>query len=194
MNQSNSNREASIQRAKKIATVLSSTPMTAAEINAALGESYTPLQIANAVKFISGVIFARTTRMTRNTKGLQVEKEYAAYYLEGPDAGAVSASQSAGRLQPDGGAPARRPAASKAEQQGQAQAIASVLTHTPMTVREINAALHSDYTALQVANAVKQIPDAGTCKVRRMTANIRGEKAERDYTAYFIHNEQRRNR
>ena len=105
MNQSNSNREASIQRAKKIATVLSSTPMTAAEINAALGESYTPLQIANAVKFISGVIFARTTRMTRNTKGLQVEKEYAAYYLEGPDAGAVSASQSAGRPQPDGGAP-----------------------------------------------------------------------------------------
>ena len=104
-----------------------------------------------------------------------------------------SAAPESGR-KPDGGAPARKPAASKAERQGQAQAIASVLTHIPMTVLEINAALHSDYTALQVANAVKWIPDAGTCKVRRMTANIRGEKAKREYTAYFIHNEQRRNR
>ena len=55
-----------------------------------------------------------------------------------------------------------------------------------MTVLEINAALYSDYTALQVANAVKLIPDAGTCKVRRTATNLRGEKVEREYTAYFI--------
>ena len=55
-----------------------------------------------------------------------------------------------------------------------------------MTVLEINAALSSDYTALQVANAVRLIPDAGTCKVRRMATNSRGEKVEREYTAYFL--------
>lgn len=56
--------------------------MTAAEINAALGKEYTPLQIANAVKFISGAAAARVRRMVRNTRGFQMEKEYAAYYLK----------------------------------------------------------------------------------------------------------------
>ena len=67
-----------------------------------------------------------------------------------------------------------------------AHKIAAVLSSTPMTVLEINAALYSDYTALQVANAVRLIPEAGTCKVRRMVTNSRGEKVEREYTAYFL--------
>ena len=55
-----------------------------------------------------------------------------------------------------------------------------------MTVREINAALGTDYEALQVSNAVKYIPKAGSCKVWRMVTNGRGEKVEREYTAYFL--------
>lgn len=73
-----------------------------------------------------------------------------------------------------------------AEKRARVQAIAKVLGTEPMTVREINAALGTDYEALQVANAVKTIPGAGACKVRRMTTNIRGEKVEREYTAYFL--------
>lgn len=186
MNQTHSKREESILRAQKIAPVLSSTPMTAAEINTALKEEYTPLQISNAVQFISGGAATRVTRLVRSTKGLQAEKEYAAYYLEGPDAEVVSEPRRAGRSQPDGSTPARKPYDSREARQGQAKAIAGVLTYIPMTVLEINAALYSDYTALQVANAVKLIPDAGTCKVRRMATNLKGEKVEREYTAYFI--------
>ena len=58
--------------AKAIAGVLSAAPMTAAEINAALGTDYTPLQIANAVRRISGA-----------SAGLRREKEYAVYALRG---------------------------------------------------------------------------------------------------------------
>ena len=72
--------------------------MTAAELNTALGEAYTPLQIANAVKLISGGTATRVTRTVRNAKELQVEKEYAAYYLEGLDAGAVPEPRSPGAL------------------------------------------------------------------------------------------------
>ena len=55
-----------------------------------------------------------------------------------------------------------------------------------MTMREINAALGTDYTVLQVVNAVKYIPGAESCKVWRMVTNSRGEKVEREYTAYFL--------
>ena len=68
--------------AKAIAAVLSRESMTAAEINTVLGKEYTPLQIANAVKFISGASATRVRRMVRNTRGFQMEKEYAAYYLK----------------------------------------------------------------------------------------------------------------
>lgn len=80
-----SGREESILRAQKFSTVLSSAPMTAAEINTALGESYTPLQISNAVKFISGGSATRVVRTVRSAKGLLAEKEYAAYYLDEDD-------------------------------------------------------------------------------------------------------------
>ncbi len=53
--------------AKAIAGVLSSTPMTAAEINAALGADYFPLQIANAVRCISGA----SARSEEHTSELQ---------------------------------------------------------------------------------------------------------------------------
>ena len=83
MNQSNSSKKDYAVIANRIAAVLSETPMTAAEINTALGEEYTPLQIANAVKFISGASATRVRRMVRNTRGFQMEKEYAAYSLNG---------------------------------------------------------------------------------------------------------------
>ena len=42
-------------KADAIGAVLSSTPMTTAEINAAIGKDFTALQVANAVKYIAGV-------------------------------------------------------------------------------------------------------------------------------------------
>ena len=63
------------------------------------------MQIANAVRFISGGAAAQVTHVVRNQKGLQVEKECAAYYLEGPDAGVVSEPWNPGRTQPGSGAP-----------------------------------------------------------------------------------------
>lgn len=64
--------------------------------------------------------------------------------------------------------------------------VASVLTGTPMTATEINAALGTDYTALRVANAVKFIPGAQSQKVTRETVGKNGLRAEREYTGYFI--------
>ena len=81
--------------AKAIAGVLSADPMTAAEINAALGTDYTPLQISNAMQCISGASAGREVRMTVGASGRQREKEYAVYTLCGtgeviqPSAGAM---------------------------------------------------------------------------------------------------------
>ena len=55
-----------------------------------------------------------------------------------------------------------------------------------MTAAEINAALGTDYTALQVANAVKYIEGAKASKVIRKTTNAKGLTAEKEYTAYSI--------
>ena len=55
-----------------------------------------------------------------------------------------------------------------------------------MTVQEINAALGTDYTPLQVSNAVSSIPNAASCKVTRTVLNRRGEQVEKTYAAYFI--------
>lgn len=68
-------------KAKAIGDILSATPMTAAEINAALGTDYTALQVANAVKFIPGVVSSKVVRQTVNGKGLKVEREYTAYAI-----------------------------------------------------------------------------------------------------------------
>lgn len=68
-------------KAEAIKGVLSSTPMTAAEINAALGVDYTALQVANACKFIPGVVTSKVIRSTVNAKGLRADKEYTAYAI-----------------------------------------------------------------------------------------------------------------
>lgn len=73
-----------------------------------------------------------------------------------------------------------------AETQAKANAIASVLTTTPMTASEINTALGSDYTALQVANAVKFINGVQSTKVVRSSLNAKGLRQEKEYTAYFV--------
>lgn len=162
--------------AEAIAGVLSAAPMTAAEINAALGADYAPLQISNAIHRISGASAGREVRMTVDASGRQREKEYAVYTLCGT--GTV--------LQLSAGAMREKKPLQATEKRARVQAIAKVLRSEPMTMREINAALGTDYTALQVANAVKYIPGAESCKVWRMVTNSRGEKVEREYTAYFL--------
>jgi hypothetical protein len=67
-----------------------------------------------------------------------------------------------------------------------ANAIAAVLSDTPMTAADINTALGTEFTALQVANAVKFIDGAQSCKVVRTTVNGKGLKADREYTAYTV--------
>lgn len=66
-----------------------------------------------------------------------------------------------------------------------ASKIAEVLTGTPQTGAEINVALNSDYTALQIANACKFIEGVESTKVIRETANAKGLKAQKEYTGYF---------
>lgn len=68
-------------KAEAIKGVLSAEPMTAAEINAALGADYTALQVANACKFIPGVATCKVVRTTTNSKGLKADKEYTAYFI-----------------------------------------------------------------------------------------------------------------
>ena len=67
-----------------------------------------------------------------------------------------------------------------------ANAIKGVLSATPMTAAEINAALNEDYTALQVANAVKYIDGVTVSKVIRTMTNAKGLTAQKEYTAYAI--------
>lgn len=66
-----------------------------------------------------------------------------------------------------------------------AKAIAGVLSETPMTAAEIDAALGTDYAALQVSNAVSFLPGAASCKVTRTVVNRRGETVEKTYAAYY---------
>lgn len=167
--------------AKAIAGVLSAAPMTAAEINAALGTDYTPLQISNAMRCISGVSAGREVRMTVGASGRRREKEYAVYTLCGTGA-VIRPSVGALSLPEYIAAERRKRAKATAER---AKAIAKVLGNEPMTMREINAALGTDYGALQVSNAVKSIPGTAVCKVTRTVVNRRCETVEKTYTAYF---------
>ena len=182
--------------AKAIAGVLSAAPMTAAEINAALGTDYTPLQISNAIQHISGASAGREVRMAVGASGRRREKEYAVYTLHGtgalprPSAGAMrekkppQAAEGKKPPLPEYIAEKRRKRAKETAER--AKAIVKVLRSEPMTMMEINAALGTDYRALEVANAVKSIPGTESCKVWRMVTNSRGEKVEREYTAYFL--------
>lgn len=64
--------------------------------------------------------------------------------------------------------------------------IGAILDTTPRTASEINALLGTDYTALQVANAVKFIDGATSTKVIRESVNAKGLKSQKEYTAYTI--------
>ena len=134
--------------------------------------------------------------MTVGASGRRREKEYAVYTLCGtgavtrPSAGAMREKkppQAAGGKKPPLSeyiaAERRKRAKETAER---AKAIVKVLRSEPMTMMEINAALGTDYKALEVASAVKSIPGTESCKVWRMVTNSRGEKVEREYTAYFL--------
>lgn len=72
---------ATMDKANSIASVLTAEPMTTAEINAALGTDYTPLQVANACRYICGVTSCKVVRSTVNAKGLKSDKEYTAYTM-----------------------------------------------------------------------------------------------------------------
>lgn len=65
-----------------------------------------------------------------------------------------------------------------------ANLISTVLNSKPMTTVEINATLKTEYTALQVANAVKFIEGATSVKVIREIVNAKGLRMEKEYTAY----------
>ena len=80
----------------------------------------------------------------------------------------------------------KAPKGASAETMAKADAIREVLTAEPMTAAEISAAVGTDYTALQVANAVKYIEGVKSCKVVRETVNAKGLKAQKEYTAYSI--------
>ena len=69
------------EKANAIKGVLGAEPMTAAEINEALGTDYTALQVANAIKFVEGAQSTKVVRRTTNSKGLTAEKEYTAYFI-----------------------------------------------------------------------------------------------------------------
>src|SRR5215510_11690691 len=64
--------------------------------------------------------------------------------------------------------------------------IAGVLNTEPLTASDINELLGTEYTALQVANAVKFIEGATSTKVIRESVNAKGLKAQKEYTAYVI--------
>lgn len=70
---------ATMEKTNAIKSVLTASPMTAAEINAALGTDYTALQVANAVKYIEGVTSEKVVRTVTNSKGLTSQKEYTGY-------------------------------------------------------------------------------------------------------------------
>lgn len=70
---------ATMEKANAIKSVLTASPMTTAEINAALGTDYTALQVANAVKYIDGVTSEKVVRTVTNSKGLTSQKEYTGY-------------------------------------------------------------------------------------------------------------------
>lgn len=80
----------------------------------------------------------------------------------------------------------KAPKGASPETKAKADAIRKVLNTTPMTAAEISTAVGTDYTALQVANAVKYIEGVKSCKVIRDTVNAKGLKAQKEYTAYTI--------
>lgn len=86
---------------------------------------------------------------------------------------------------------AAHPSKSKAKGAGEAtkalaEEIEGVLSSTPMTGMEIAHALRKELNALQIANAVKYIPNVKKSIVIRTTTNAKGLKAEKQYAGYYI--------
>lgn len=67
--------------AEQIKGILNSNPKTSAEIAAELKLDLNPLQIANAAKYIDGVITSKEVRPFVGKNGLRAEKYYTAYAL-----------------------------------------------------------------------------------------------------------------
>ena len=67
--------------ASAIKGVLTSKPMTSAEIAKALNTELTALQVANAVKYIEGVTSSKVVREAVGKNGLRSEKLYTAYAI-----------------------------------------------------------------------------------------------------------------
>lgn len=65
-----------------------------------------------------------------------------------------------------------------------ANLVGSILSSEPKTAVDINNELGTQYTALQVANAVKFIEGSVSVKVVREIVNAKGLHMEKEYTAY----------
>ena len=73
--------EETMVKVRKIESVLSIVPKTAAEINADLGEDYTALQVANAAKFIPSACTTKVLRIVADKSGDLSLREFTAYYI-----------------------------------------------------------------------------------------------------------------
>lgn len=74
--------DATRELAAEIGAILTAEPMTAAEINEALGADYSALRISGAAKFIPGIVTCKVTRMATGKDGLKAERLYTAYSVE----------------------------------------------------------------------------------------------------------------
>lgn len=70
-----------LEKAESIKAILKDVPLTTDDINTALGANFTPLQVANLMKYIPDVKKTTIVRAKKNSKGLMTEKEYAGYYI-----------------------------------------------------------------------------------------------------------------
>ena len=73
--------EATKELAAKVAEVLGDVPMTSAEIAEALGLELSPLRIANAAKYIPGVVSQKVVRTVIGKDGLKAERQYTGYFI-----------------------------------------------------------------------------------------------------------------
>lgn len=65
--------------AAELEKVLTTNPMTTADINAALGSDYTALRISGVVKFMDNIEKVKVIRTVTNSKGLKADREFTAY-------------------------------------------------------------------------------------------------------------------
>lgn len=119
---------------------------------------------ALAAKLIDGTAAARLTEKATALVGTQTKK--AEYNKANPKKTA--------------------PKGASEKTQATANALAALLTAEPMTAAELNEIGGTEFTALQVANAMKFIPNAESVKVIRDSVNAKGLKAQKEYTAYKL--------